>query len=57
MWRIESNLVLIPIWLYRCLPNGTKLTSIMGNEKVIGRDEIDTDIRGGCMAFGLIIED
>lgn len=51
MW--DENLLLIPLDLFERVPNGAVLTSIMGNVVVKGKDYIDTDTRGGLMAFGV----
>lgn len=57
-WEKGNPLRLIPIWLYRATPNGTKLTSISGEEVVFERDKFkDTDIRFGCLAYGIIPKD
>jgi hypothetical protein len=34
-------------------PQGTVLTSIMGNKAVVGKDRIDKDTRFGYLAYGL----
>lgn len=39
------------------LPDGTRVVSIFGQEKIKGRDPIDNDTRGGRLAFGLLPED
>ena len=55
-WNKESGLLLIPIDLYDKIPDGTKLTSIDGEEKIKGKDGIDNDTRGGLLAWGLMRE-
>ena len=50
----ESENYRVPLWLFRVLPNGTKLESIMGKTVEVGKDYIDNDVRGGCTAFALI---
>lgn len=50
----NSKDYLVPLWLLRALPNGTKLQSLMGTTVEVGRDYIDNDIRGGFTAFSLI---
>ncbi len=39
------------------LPDGIRVVSIFGEEKVKGRDYIDDDTRGGRLAYGLLPED
>lgn len=47
------GLRLIPIYLYPSLPIGITLTSIDGEEIVFNGSNIDTDIRFGCIAWGI----
>jgi len=47
-----------PLWLltpeeFTEVPDGTVLLSISDNTRVKGKDYIDDDIRGGCIAYGL----
>lgn len=53
-WEKGNPLRLIPIWLYRAIPNGTKLICINGEEIVFDGNNIDNDIRFGCLAYGII---
>lgn len=50
----EGKSYLVPLWLLKALPNGTKLKSIMGDVVEVGKDYIDNDVRGGCIAYSLI---
>lgn len=47
------GLYLIPLYLYPSLPIGITLTSIVGEEIVFDGTNIDTDIRFGCIAWGI----
>ena len=47
------GLRLIPLYLYPSLPIGITLTSIDGEEKVFDGKNIDTDMRFGCLAWGI----
>ena len=47
------GLRLIPLYLYPSLPVGITLTAIDGEEKVFNGSNIDTDIRFGCIAWGI----
>ena len=52
----EKNTIglrLIPLYLYPSLPIGITLTSIDGEERVFDGSNIDTDIRFGCLAYGI----
>lgn len=51
--RNTLGLRLIPLYLYPSLPIGITLTSIDGEEKVFDGSNIDTDIRFGCIAWGI----
>ena len=47
------GLRLIPLYLYPSLPVGITLTSIGGEEIVFDGSNIDTDVRFGCLAWGI----
>lgn len=47
------GLRLIPLYLYPSLPIGITLTSIGGEERVFDGSNISTDIRLGCLAWGI----
>jgi hypothetical protein len=47
------GLRLIPLYLYPSLPIGITLTSICGEERVFDGSNIDTDVRFGCLAWGI----
>lgn len=51
--RNTLGLRLIPLYLYPSLPIGITLTSIDGKEKVFDGSNIDTDIRFGCISWGI----
>lgn len=54
-WDDESKLRLIPLYAYNYVADGTVLTSISGDTATKGTDDIDLDVRAGCIAFGVII--
>ena len=54
VWDKNEPLRLIPIWLSKAIPVGTKLTSIDGSEITFDGNNIDTDTRFGCLAWGII---
>lgn len=56
-WDDESNLWLIPLWFVPLLPVGIELTTIFGNKVTYTGDNIDLDIRFGCIAFGIVKKD
>lgn len=47
------GLRLIPLYLYPSLPIGITLTSIDGEEVVFNGSNVDTDVRFGCIAWGI----
>ena len=47
------GLRLIPLYLYPSLPIGITLTAIDGEERVFDGSNISTDIRFGCLAWGI----
>lgn len=47
------GLRLIPLYLYPSLPIGITLTSICGEERAFDGSNIDTDVRCGCIAWGI----
>ena len=55
-WSDDSDLFLIPLWLISIIPIGTHLESILGNKIIYDGNNIDLDIRGGCIAFGIHID-
>lgn len=48
----DTSLICIPLWVYNYIRDGEVLISINGETKTKGQDEIDLDIRRGCIAFG-----
>lgn len=51
-WDSDSNLYLIPLWFKPLIPIGIELTSINGEKIVYDGNNIDDDIRFGCLAYG-----
>lgn len=47
---------LIPLYLLPILPEGTKLYSIFGKEIIYDGNNVDKDIRFGCLAYGIKIK-
>lgn len=54
--RNTLRIRLIPLYLLPILPVGTKVISIFGKEKIYDGKNIDTDIRFGCLAYGIRIK-
>lgn len=58
-WTVEGTgqkLSLVTPMEFALLPHGTKLTSILGKEFVVGEDEFDPDTRLGFMAYGHAVQ-
>ena len=57
-WEEDSNLMLIPGYLYQFIPAGLELYSISGEkEQYQSYDDLDNDTRYGCLAYGIYIEE
>lgn len=52
-WDSDGNLYLIPLWFKPLIPIGIELTSINGEKIVYDGNNIDDDIRFGCLAYGI----
>ena len=51
------ELYAVPLHVFTIMPEGTKLYNIFnGEEKMVGRDYIDNDTRGGYVAYGVRVE-
>ena len=48
----DGALTLIPLWAYNLIADGETLTSISDSTEVVGVDDIDLDVRFGCIAYG-----
>lgn len=55
-WSEDTPIYLIPGCFMDILPDGLVLTSIMGEKKIVGKDYIDADTRGGLLAYGITIK-
>ena len=53
-WSEESPIMLIPLWLYKFLPDEFECECIDGTKKVMKTAEMDNDHRFGCLAYGII---
>lgn len=52
-WSEETQLRLIPLWLLPFLVDEFEAECIDGERRVFKRDELDTDHRLGCLAYGV----
>lgn len=53
----DEDLLLMPLWAYNICEDGIELTSISGDNAICGKDNIDTDVRYGCIAYGFLTKD
>lgn len=51
-WSKKNKLMLIPGWLYPFLAESIQTESISG-ENTLSKSSIDTDMRFGCLAYGV----
>ena len=57
LWEENSNLMLIPGYLYQYIPEGLELYSISGEKKQYkDYTDLDNDTRFGCLAYGIYME-
>ena len=57
-WEEDSNLMLIPGYLYQFIPAGLELYSISGEKKQYeSYNDLDNDCRFGCLAYGIYMEE
>ena len=51
------ELYAVPLHIFTIMPEGTKLYNLFnGEEKMVGRDNINDDTRGGYVAYGVKVE-
>ena len=57
-WDPEESptLWLLPLYLLPIVPIGTELTNIFGKKIIYDGSNVDTDIRFGCIAYGIEIK-
>ena len=55
--RQFTKMVLIPLWVWNLIEDGTVLTSISGKTFTKGVDRIDLDNLGGAIAWGWVIDE
>lgn len=55
-WSDDTNLYLIPLYLLPIVPVGAELTSINGDKVVFDGNNVDNDVRFGCIAYGINID-
>jgi len=48
----DSHVMLVPLWSLGLIDVGERLVDINGRPATVGHDDIDTDTRGGCIAYG-----
>jgi hypothetical protein len=53
--KFNDSLILIPLWAFNYIKDGEVLYCIDGCKNIKGQDDIDLDIRFGCIAYGFKI--
>lgn len=53
-WSKESDLMLIPLYLFPYMKEGITVTSISGEQYYFFRESADNDHRMGLLAFGVV---
>jgi len=53
-WASGNPLRLCPVDQWKAVPTGMRVVCISGASKVVGRDYIDDDYRGGMLAYGIV---
>jgi len=51
----DDNLLVMPLWAYHICKDGIELTCIDDEKSIKGKDEIDEDVRFGCIAYGFTV--
>lgn len=51
--QYNEGFYLIPIHLFDSVREGTEVETITGEEKVVGEDDINTDVRRGMLGVGV----
>jgi hypothetical protein len=54
--RWDEGLLLLPPDMLALVPNGTILTTILGEKKIKGTSYISTDVRYGVLAIGITVK-
>lgn len=52
----DGTLMVVPLWMYNYIADGEEFSCIDKTKAIKGKDTIDLDVRGGCIAFGFIKE-
>jgi hypothetical protein len=52
-WSENSDMMLIPLWIYPFLADVLTTTDINGVTSTLNKSDIDTDHRCGCLAYGI----
>ena len=50
----DGNIMLVPLYAIRLIKKGETLTDISNKTYIVGKDKIDNDTRGGCIAYGFV---
>ena len=53
-WSDESDMMLIPLWLFPFLADVFEAGCIDGETRIFKKADMDNDNRGGCLAYGVM---
>lgn len=53
----NGKVTLVPLWAFNYIADGENLISINGKITTKGKDEIDLDVRFGCLAYGFLTKE
>jgi len=55
--RWDENQWLVPLWVFNYIQDGEELISITDESGIKGKDDIDLDVRFGCIAWGWKVQE
>lgn len=53
----NSDLYLFPLWFKPLIPIGTEVTAIDGDKIIYNGENLDDDMRFGCLAYGIELKE
>lgn len=56
-WSESNPMRLIPLWLFKFLPEKIESKCIDGTTSILNKSEMDNDTRFGCLAYGIVPQD
>lgn len=53
-WSDETEMMLIPLWLFPFMADGLEVEDIFGETFIFNKADADTDNRFGCLSYGVV---